>query len=233
MDLKPFANGIWKLVYDNMPFNKSLTYDLNPSGSKKHPNREGHMRDFALGDIPNSISLPNGSYCFEIGNEEAEKDYPHYHILEDAQVISKKNRATKRTSGSQASVQDRSQRDYGKITRTISINKKTGEVRANRNGGVKYNYYQEYRKNVRGKRSLIGKAKVGDSASRYYPNIHYHYIERTLDNKLDFMCQDYGLKMKTKAIIESLETDYLQEHNNNAFYEMVRNIGEINYFGNK
>ena len=41
---------------------------------------------------------------FKIGNDNAEKKVPYYHILEDAQRISYPNRGTKKTKGKQVSL---------------------------------------------------------------------------------------------------------------------------------
>lgn len=233
IDLNGFANKIWSTLYQNMPVSKSLT---NPSGSKKHKDREGHMRDFALGKTPSATMLPNGSYVFEIGNQLAEENYPHYHILEDSEVIAKRNRGTQKSKGSQDTLAKKD-RDYSRVTRRISVNKQTGEVRTDSKGNVKYNYYQEYRKNVRGKRSLIGKARAGDKTYRYYPNKHYHYIENILDRTLAFIGQDFGLKLQARTIDTGLqdEANYQDTLDMEGLRSLIDNIfanGGINYFGN-
>lgn len=193
-----FANILKSKMYREFPY--------DPTSSKSH------IRDLALGN--NGImKITDDKVVFEIGNAQAESQAPYYHILEDAQVITKRGRGTTRTKGSQDSIANLGQRDYGKITKHTTPK-----------GNV--SYFQEYRRNVRGNRSLIEKAsdyrykgafvdskgKIRFTAknveSKYYVNRHYHYIEKMLDGKiLQEMCAEYGLKQGRKQITP-LEQDY-------------------------
>lgn len=187
IDLMAFTNRIKQTIYDKMPLESDIDF------LAKHKNRNGRMRDSALGSN-NIISLPNGNKVFEIGNDDAEVNYPYYHILEDAQVIHKRNMGTKASKGSQDNISIYANRDYGIMTL-----------------GNSGNVYNEYRKNVRGKRSLVGKATskhigkngrvyIRNKNSNIYENIHYHYIEKILDTYLDSISNEFGLKQRRKSI---------------------------------
>ena len=193
--LSNFANDIRQNIYDNFP------YENDDVKAIKHAKRPAHIRDIALGLTYTS----DGKMIFEIGNDYAEEYYPYYHILEDAEVIRKKGRGTKLSKGSQAQITKLSDRDYGRI----SFNGQT--------------FSREYQKNVRGQRARAEKAtynivgsdgkvyKVNKDAN-YYKNIHFHYIERILNNVLPWIAQANGVKMG-RTEMTSLESDYeSQEH---------------------
>lgn len=192
--LADFTNRIHQVLYDNFPYEND-TIDI-----KKHKNRPLHIRDIAL--LPPMES--DGALVFEIGSEYAEEKYPYYHILEDAEVIRKRGKGNKQSGGSQAKIEKLGKRDYGRW----SFNGKT--------------YSQEYRKNVRGERSRVGKATtkiVGSEGqivminkdANYYKNIHYHYIERTLDQTLPFIAQEFGLQMRRTQLTSGKEEYEQQE----------------------
>ena len=198
-DLGTFTRYLKSLLYEKMPFDKD---NLHP-----HANRNFHMRDLALGQN-NVIPVGLNSMYFEIGNDIAEAKAPYYHILEDAQVIRKAGLGTKKSKGSQAFVQDKSKRDYGQATFTITNNSK----------GQRINPYYEYRRNVRGKRSLVGNSthRVIDEngvvtkinrESKYYFNIHYNYIERGLETITNLLAHQFDMKLQRTKI------DYSEEYN--------------------
>lgn len=198
--LDSFVRQLKSMLYESMPFDKGNKYP--------HANRNFHMRDLALGQnqiIPLGV---NGGFYFEIGSDIAEEKAPYYHILEDAQVIRKAGLGTKKSKGSQAFISDTKKRDYGQATYTI-INTKRGQ---------KINPYYEYRRNVRGKRSLVKNAtqRVIDEngvvtkinrESKYYLNIHYQYIERGLEVITQQIAYMFGMKLKRTQI------DYSEEYN--------------------
>lgn len=208
--LKGFTDSIRQNLYDNFP------YESDEINDKKHPNRPLHIRDIAFGYLP-SIESETSIY-FDIGSEYAEEYYPYYHILEDAEVIRKRGRATKSSRGSQANVQPVSKRDYGRI----SFNGKT--------------YTREYRKNVRGTRSRIGTAtkiavgtdgqvyKINANANYYY-NKHYQYIERILNETLPWIAQEYGLQMK-RTSITSLEEEYNEQQRLDLITDILSSFEE-------
>jgi hypothetical protein len=172
---------------------KNGLYDLMPRES-------GRMRDIALLDNP-TIPIGTNSIYFELGNGKAEEETPHYHILQDAQVITKKGRATKITKGSQSSIADLGSRDYGVWT-----------AKTNKKG--KLTMFQEYNKNVRGSRSKVGSAQrtITNSEgkemkinreSKYYVNEHYHYIENILEKGLlDQLASEFNLTRSKRTSIE-------------------------------
>ena len=204
--LSNFANDIRQNIYDNFP------YENDEVKALKHAKRPAHIRDIALGLTYTS----DGTQVFEIGNDYAEEYYPYYHILEDAEVIRKKGRGTKLSKGSQAEITKLSDRDYGRV----SFNGKT--------------FSREYQKNVRGARSRVEKAtynivgsdgkvyKINKDAN-YYKNVHFHYIERILNNTLPWIAQANGLRMG-RTELTSLESDYEQQE----YGSLVANI--INSF---
>ena len=201
--LSNFANDIRQNIYDNFP------YESNEIKAIKHAKTPLHIRDVALG----LVNISNGQMIFEIGNDFAEEYYPYYHILEDAEVIRKKGRGTKLSKGSQAEITKLSDRDYGRI----SFNGKT--------------FSREYQKNVRGVRSRVEKAtynivgsdgrvyKVNKDAN-YYKNIHFHYIERILNNTLPWIAQANGVRMG-RTEISSLESDYECQQSENLITSIM------------
>lgn len=197
-DLGTFTRTLKELLYNEMPFDRDNEHP--------HANRNFHMRDLALGQN-NVIPVGLNSMYFEIGNDIAEEKAPYYHILEDAQVIRKAGFGTKKSKGSQAFVQDKSKRDYGQATFTITNNSK----------GRRINPYYEYRRNVRGKRSLVeksthrvydenGKLTKVNRDSKYYFNIHYNYIERNLEWLTKLLADEFDMKIKR------VKTDFTEEY---------------------
>ena len=203
-ELANFVKDIRQNLYDNFPYEDDAVKEI------KHKKRPLHIRDIAFGYLPNVVD--NGTIYFDIGSDYAEEYYPYYHILEDAEVIRKRGKGTKTSKGSQAMVEQLGKRDYGRI----SFNGKT--------------YSREYQKNVRGERSRVLKStykivgsdgvvyKINKDAN-YYKNVHYHYIERILNETLPWIAQSNGLKMgRTK--ITSLADDY----NSQTSSDMILNI---------
>ena len=197
-DLGTFTRTLKELLYNEMPFDRDNEHP--------HANRNFHMRDLALGQN-NVIPVGLNSMYFEIGNDIAEEKAPYYHILEDAQVIRKAGYGTKKSKGSQAFIQDKGKRDYGQATFTITNNSK----------GRRINPYYEYRRNVRGKRSLVeksthrvydenGKLTKVNRESKYYFNIHYNYIERNLEWLTKLLADEFNMKLKR------VKMDYTEEY---------------------
>lgn len=214
-----FTKLLKQLLYDKMPLSSE------EERARKHPNRNFHMRDLALG---NNTVIPLGtdSMYFEIGNDESEEKAPYYHILQDAQVIRKKGYGTEKSRGSQAFIKDKSKRDYGQVTYTITEDKK---------GRKRVNPFYEYRRNVRGKRSLIGKAsqKIINSEgkeirinreSKYYANIHFNYIGRNLETIVKTLAKEFNLKLGTS------KQNFDEEYNEWARIEEKKKMAESTYF---
>lgn len=179
---------------------KSFPFENEEINKKKHSNRLGHIRDTAFRNNPTTI-IDENTYVFEIGNVFAEERYPYYHILENTPYIRKSGRATKKSRGSQAKVENLGQRNYEKI---------------NWNGKT---YSKEYSKNVRGSRDRT--SKVSYWATDYmgrdyflnreansYKNEHYLYIENMLNMFiLDNLAREFGLK-RMRTQLSDLEEDY-------------------------
>lgn len=106
IDLSSFANDLKEGVKSGIPYPKNVELD-----EKKHKNTPKHIRDIALGNTEKY----NNEFFFDLGNEQLERDYPYYHILEDSEVIHKRKKGTSTSKGSQATIIDKSKRDYGKI----------------------------------------------------------------------------------------------------------------------
>ena len=185
-------------MYDHFPNLPGRGFNAN--GTPRHGRYNDEIRDVAFKDNP-TYMLDENSNAFEIGNQFAEEHYPYYHILEDAPYIHKRDRATKKSAGSQAKVEKASERDYN----IISFNGKT--------------YSKEYARNVRGKRNRLGKVSYwatdykGDKYfinrdAKEYLNVHYQYIEKMMNNYvLDQLALEFNMKLK-RTKITSLQEDY-------------------------
>ena len=198
--MSSFVQSLRDVIYDNFPYGP--LYNKNGI-SKKHPNRTKHVRDAAFKDLPVVHELDR--MIFDIGSPLTEENYPHYHILEDSEVIHIRNKGTTKSKGSQDKISDKKARDYGRV----KWNGKT--------------YSKEYARNVRGSRSRLGNARqtyvdsngvvyrINETANTY-ANIHYHYIERILDQTLTFIAQEFGLKMMRKQDGGLDEEAFMQEN---------------------
>ena len=144
------------------------------SDKDKHPNRTPtHLKDVAKQCVDNTTFVGEGIIQFDYGNAVMEHNYPHYHILEDNQVIKKRGKGTKKTKGSQDQEKILAKRDYGKV----SWNGKT--------------FTKEYSRNVRGSRNRFsqvshwsivnGQGHYENADANAYLNTHYKYIENILD----------------------------------------------------
>lgn len=210
--LNGFVDTLRQIIYDNFP------YEPDDVNEIKHKNRQGHIRDIAFLNLP--MAYQQDSITFDIGSDMAEEKYPYYHILEDSQVIHIKGRGTKKSKGSQDKITNARARDYGKV----SWNGKT--------------YTQEYKKNVRGKRSQLGGARrkayyvndegvvfkfVVNPQANTYANIHYKYIERAIDKAVPILEATYGLKHgRVKNV--GLSEEYALQSNQESNLDFSTNI---------
>ena len=185
--------------------------------SKKHADKPLHIKDIAFMWLPTTPSGDGNTIMFDIGSDYAEENYPYYHILEDAQYIHKKNRATKTSKGSQAKITTLSKRDYGRV----NFNGKT--------------YSKEYSKNVRGERKKLtdttttfnyrlGKYEKIERNSDYYLNVHYNYIEKILDYCVPLLADYYGMKVMRKKNA-GLEEEYNEQYEQDKINMAVGNWG--------
>lgn len=188
--LENFTNLLIELMRTQFPYMQDKVKDED---EKKHPNREPlHLKDAVFDKI--QVARQFNQNIFDIGNDSLERTHPYYHILQEAQVIRKANKGTEKSRGSQAKIQDVGKRDYTRI-----------EVVKGKN---RANYKQEYKKNVRGARSLVGSSSHWTTSAsgervfvnreaNYYENIHYHYIDNMLNNGIvDMLAETFGLKRK-------------------------------------
>lgn len=195
-----FTDRLLTMLRDNVPFE-------NPDLSKsKHPNRNGmQLRDLfdikGGGAFNTGITMNVDMREFEIGSPMQEALMPHYHILQQAQVIRKKGRGTKQSKGSQDKLPP-IERDYERVI----WNGKT--------------FSKEYSKNVRGARSKASKIKepkLKYSGGKYYEdkrgisgsyvNVHYQYIDRILDAVVPYLAQEFGMRAMRKQDY-GLEEEY-------------------------
>ena len=194
--IESYTTRLIDLMYLKFP------YEPDEVSRTKHKKRPQHIRDVAFKNNP--IIAGENTRTFEIGNTLSEEKYPYYHILEDAPVIRKRDKGTSKTRGSQASIEKLGERDYNRIT----WNGKT--------------YTKEYARNVRGSRSRVSKVshwgtnEAGENIfvnreANSYLNVHYHYIERMLnDGILDTLATEYNMKRR-RTIDAGLEEDYLSQ----------------------
>ena len=202
-----FVDRLRQTIYDNFPYLKGRGY--NPNGTPKHGIYNDEIREIAFMRLPVINEINQAT--FDIGSEYAEEHYPYYHILQQAQVIHKAYKGTKKSKGSQQYIADKGARDYEKV----SWNGKT--------------FTKEYGRNVRGARSRIANALKEGSDT--YVNIHYKYIDRILDENLPFLAKEFGLSLKRKqdmGLGEDFASQYPDndEEINNVIVDMLRNIAE-------
>ena len=205
MNLNAFAKDIRDLMIDNIPVESDADF------LKKHIKRGKKLFQAVAGDSSSQV-IPIGlnSYAFELGSPNLEQNFPHYHILEDAYTIKKRGKGTATSKGTQDKVA-KENRDYGGWTVSTNINKKTGEK--------SYSVYQEYRKNVRGKRKpkekykLVNKngTQMFETSSSSYVNRHYHYLEKTFDKGLPYIAQKYQMRMGRVQINNEEKDSALRE----------------------
>jgi hypothetical protein len=193
MTIHEMVNYISIRLKQDMEKSPIFPYDkTTPEDKRKYPR---HMRDVALAQNVTYLISPDLHY-FEIGNESAEENTPHYHILEDAKNIYYPYRGTKKSKGSQALIGRKSQRDYGLVSyRQTQKGTKTGLI-------------QEYRQNMT--RNYAGRLFGGEQPREYYKrklvsnvnkrnyryNKHYQYIERMLFEITPNIANYIGAKLK-------------------------------------
>jgi hypothetical protein len=198
MTIHEMVNFLSTRLKEDMEMSAIFPFDTK---TPKEDRRKPHMLDTALKPNVTFILSPDMHY-FELGNENAERITPHYHILEDAKIIRFPNRGTKKSRGSQRLIADRAKRDYGQFTYVAS--KPYG-----------YEAIQEYRQNMT--RNYDGTKKAitqpreyskrkevsNKNKRRYYYNKHYQYIERMLDPITR------GLAIETETTLKIGQSDSL------------------------
>ena len=91
-DMNSFINALKSGLYEKMPLENETNF------FRKHRNRSGRMRDIALLNNP-IIPIGSDIVYFELGNANAEEETPQYHILQDAQVITKRATTMTKNTG--------------------------------------------------------------------------------------------------------------------------------------
>jgi len=193
-----FVDSLRKIIYDNFPYKEKPDY--NPSGTLKHPKHPKMIRDVAFYDIPIMVEDYN-IIAFDIGSDESERDYPYYHILNEAPTIRKKGKGTSKTKGSEMRITNPSERNFTRVSMTTK------------------GYKREYDRNIRGKRNMLIKnaTRKDESGDRInpnansYENVHYRYIPRMIDNAIPSLCLEFGLISKRKED-DGLSEEYAMEH---------------------
>ena len=191
MTIHEMVNFLSTRLKEDMEMNAKFPFDTK---TPKEDRRKPHMKDLALKPNVTYILSPEMHY-FELGNENAERQTPHYHILEDAKIIRNPGKGTKKSLGSQRLITKKSQRDYGQFVYV-----------ANQKGS--YSVVQEYRQNMsRNYDGRIGaktqpreyrkRKKVSDINKRNYRyNKHWQYIERILFDVTKGLAIETGTKLK-------------------------------------
>ncbi len=174
-------------------------------GQSPRPQFKPHAKNVALKN--NFITVVNPEIqMFEIGNEQAERTAPHYHILEDAKVIANPGRGTKKSKGSQALIANRAKRDYSVEISVPGTTKTTQEYRPS---------FKEGRRSYQSSQMLLTNKnfEARNQSKPYRYNKHYAYIERILEketpliaNSLDITLESYrGLNVAEAPVAEMVE----------------------------
>lgn len=163
-------------------------YGYTQMDSTKHKKRPEprDLRSQIYSSMNTSMGLTidaAGSVSFNLGSEYMELYFPYYHILQQALVIRKKGKGTKKTKGSQMYEKDKGKRDY---------------EQAYWNGKT---FSKEYSRNVRGSRLNLNNTSMHidgqflNMDQNQYLNMHYKYIDNILDNDVvDQLAIYFGLR---------------------------------------
>jgi hypothetical protein len=174
MTIHEMVNLVTDKLKEGMENSPLFPYDTK---IPKEDRRKPHMLDMAL--KYNAITISPGLQYFELGNKRAETVTPHYHILEDAKIIRRPNKGTKKSRGSQASIGRKSDRDYGAVTyrETTKGTQLLQEYRQN----MTRNYYGRIGAKTQPREYEKRKQVSYKNKRNYYENTHYQYIERILE----------------------------------------------------
>lgn len=195
-----FVNRLQELFVNNENFPVSDDIYVDKSGRwqetrNKHKKRNPlHLKDIAREKMKNNMTITDSMITFDYGGPAMELVYPHYHILQQAPTIQKAYRGTAKTKGSQDKIFSKRRRDYEQV----SFGGKFGGK-----------LVKEYSKNVRGSRLDLkktsywsgGKTSYGsflNAGENKYLNIHYDYINKTLDEVAPILANEFGLKLGRK-----------------------------------
>lgn len=218
-NIDSFTERLRQLMRDNFP------HELEDISKRKHPKRNGLQLKDMLDDNHSLITVNIDMRTFDLGSPMLEALAPHYHILQNSEIIKKRNRGTKTSKGSQGAESNLMLRDYERV----SWNGKT--------------FTKEYNKNVRGTRSKANKilepklkyvngAYVEDTTNvSAYVNIHYKYLDRILDAIVPYLAQDFGLRAMRKqdtGLKEEFEMQQNEDFEENYYsiYDTIESFME-------
>lgn len=198
-DIRDFVSFLREGMEDNFPIEPQEIFD------KKHKNRKYHMVDVAFKKNPTEY-LSNDLLVFDIGNEEAEKDYPYYHILEDSPVIRKRGRSTVTSRGSQQYVKNLGQRNYSKVSLSGKMfRKEYGDWLDSMRKAVQTSSFEYVKENGK----IVGVKKI---ESDTYFNSRYHYIENILGLLIPSLESTFNIKYKGASDNGLVEEYFMQEY---------------------
>lgn len=202
--------GYAKFIADmlKMGFETSPIFPYDESKRWRSPKAQ-HIRDIALKQNQ-VIQVSPDSWYFDIGSEEAEAAEPHYHILENAKIIRRPQKGTKKTRGSQANIADKGKRDYNAY-----VLRQRTQSKSSRDGGI-LELIQEYRQNQsRNFWGTAAKAREYNERVKYHhiyhrnyvENRHWQYMERILETLVPEVAKAIGATRytATTSIIDTGE----------------------------
>jgi hypothetical protein len=155
-----WRNGGTKGLY---PYDK-----VTPENKRKKP----HALDNAFEKHFVIALTPEMNY-FEVGNPIAEKQTPHYHILEDARIIRMPNKGTDTSRGSQGRVKNKAKRDYSVLGTAQGSKTVVQEYRQ----GFTRNYYGQGTQRTTPREYVKREAVTAKNKRGYRNNIYFGYIE--------------------------------------------------------
>lgn len=204
--LNNFTERLMQLIHSSklMPDMGSFYTDRYgdvQSDAKKHPNRPTprDLRSQISLSMSNSFVAGETINTFDIGNNDMERNFPYYHILQQAPTIRKAHRGTTKTKGSESLYKNPAERDYERV----HWNGKT--------------FTKEYSRNVRGSRINLNKTQMHidgqwlNTSSGQYLNTHYKYLDRICDEVAQQLAKDFDIKLGRKRDTGLIEEFAMQE----------------------
>jgi hypothetical protein len=191
------------------------------AGQRPRPQFKPHARNVALRNNYITVVSPDVQ-VFELGNEQAERTAPQYHILEDAKVIANPGFSTKKSRGSQAKVADKAKRDYSVENPVSSSTKVSQEYRPS---------FKEGRRNYSKSQNLLEQKWLYDQpkgGSKYRYNRHYAYIERILEKEVPSIASDLGITLESYrglSVAEPAVSKTFGDVENNLLLGMFGGLG--------
>jgi hypothetical protein len=174
----------WRNIQGKYP------YDIKTPQNKR---RKLHALDVAFKYNSVFMISPELNY-FEIGNSRAEAITPHYHILEDAKIISRPYQSTAKKRGSQSSIKNKSKRDYSVVGYAQGTTTVVQEYRQQ-----KFRNYFGQGTEKTTPREYIKRQKVTNKNKRnYYYNKYFGYIENLVDEASRFVSAMIGATLKVE-----------------------------------